>query len=45
VWQSTGEEIASTMPQVWLVAGSHLGFAENLFKLRHDKKREQVGRK
>ena len=31
------DEIASTTPQVWLVAGSHLGFAENLFKLRNDK--------
>jgi len=40
-----GKQIASTTPQVWLVAGSHLGFAENLFKLRHDKKREQVVRK
>ena len=36
------EEIASTTPQMWLVAGSHLGFAENLFKLRNDKNRGQV---
>jgi hypothetical protein len=25
------KEIASTTPQVWLVAGSHLGFAEKSF--------------
>jgi hypothetical protein len=24
----SGKEIASTTPQVWLVAGSHLGFAK-----------------
>jgi hypothetical protein len=34
---SVSKEIASTTPQVRLVAGSHLGFAENLFKLRNDK--------
>jgi len=33
VWRSVGDEIASTTPQVWLVAGSHLGFAKNLARL------------
>ena len=27
------EEIASTTPQMWLVAGSHLGFAEKSFQV------------
>ena len=31
VWRSTGKEIASTTPQMWLVAGSHLGFAKKSF--------------
>ena len=39
---ATCKEIASTTPQMWLVAGSHLGFAEKLFKLRNDKVRGQV---
>ena len=30
-WRSVGKEIASTTPQEWLVAGSHLGFAEKSF--------------
>ena len=27
------KQIASTTPQVWLVAGSHLGFAEKSFQV------------
>ena len=43
VWRSTGKEIASTTPQMWLVAGSHLGFAEKSFhSIASDKNREQV---
>ena len=38
------KQIASTTPQMWLVAGSHLGFAENLFKLRNDKFRVVMAR-
>ena len=32
VWRSTCEKIASTTPQEWLVAGSHLGFAKKSFQ-------------
>jgi len=32
VWRSVGNGIASTTPQVWLVAGSHLGFAKKSFQ-------------
>ncbi len=43
VWRSSGKEIASTTPQVWLVAGSHLGFAKTSFhSIASDKNREQV---
>ena len=42
VWRSTCEKIASTTPQEWLVAGSHLGFAEKSFhSIASDKKRRQ----
>ena len=30
------EEIASTTPQVWLVAGLHLGFAKKIFSLHRN---------
>jgi hypothetical protein len=40
VWRSSGKEIASTTPQVWLVAGSHLGFAKKSFhSIASDKNR------
>jgi hypothetical protein len=40
VWRSVGDEIASTTPQVWLVAGSHLGFAKKSFhSIASDKNR------
>jgi hypothetical protein len=42
VWRSVGNEIASTTPQVWLAAGSHLGFAEKSFhSIASDKNCEQ----
>ena len=40
---SVSKEIASTTPQVWLVAGSHLGFAKKSFhSIASDKKCRQV---
>ena len=40
VWRSVGDEIASTTPQVWLVADSHLGFAKKSFhSIASDKNR------
>ena len=43
MWRSTGKQIASTTPQMWLVAGSHLGFAEKSFhSIASDKNRGQV---
>ena len=40
---SVSKEFASTTPQVWLVAGSHLGFAKKAFhSIASDKKCRQV---
>ena len=40
VWRFVGKEIASTTPQMWLVAGSHLGFAKKSFhSIASDKRR------